>query len=47
MTESFPAPPTFTEGQVMSASGHLNLLRASVLYLLGMYQQGQGAWSRQ
>ena len=47
MTESFPPPPAFAADQVMSASGHLNLLRACVLYLLGMYQQGQGVWPRQ
>lgn len=45
MSDFFPPPPYFGDGQRVSASAHLNGLKLSTLYLLGMYQGGRVAWA--
>lgn len=42
----WPIPPVFVDGMRVSASGHLNALRASAAYLLGLYQSGEPVWAR-
>lgn len=46
MANFYPPAPYFGDGQRVSASGHLNGLALSALYLVGHYQGGRSAWAQ-
>lgn len=42
---TWSASPTFTDGQIVSASGHLGALADNTRWLLGMYRRPQTVWA--